>query len=105
MLPKDNKQYIAPLVYKGEKELAYHKLTNMIESNPRARIVAKQANYIKTEFRSTIFRFVDDVEFNFSLDQSAIEIRSASRVGYYDFGKNRRRIEEIRKRWDQNLNP
>ena len=42
----------------------------------------------------------DDVEFLFSSDQSVIEVRSSSRVGYYDFGKNRRRIEDVRKRWD-----
>lgn len=104
MIPIDNKHYISPLGYTGEKELAYQKLVVMIESNPRARILATQANYIKTEFRSAIFGFVDDVEFLFSSDQSVIEVRSASRMGYYDFGKNRRRIEDIRNRWDKGLN-
>ncbi len=103
--PITNKHYIPPLGYSGEKEFAYRKLVIMIESDPRARIVAKQASYLRVEFRSAIFGFVDDVEFLFSSEQSVIEVRSASRVGYYDFGKNRRRIEDIRKRWDKSPNP
>lgn len=102
--PIGSKNYISPLRYTGEKELAYRNLVVLLESSPGARIVDKQANYIEAEFKSAIFRFVDDVEFLFSSDQSVIEVRSASRVGYYDFGKNRRRIEDIRKRWDTGLN-
>ena len=93
--PKD-KHYVQPLRYTGKKELAYQKLVELIESDPRARIVAKEPNYLKVEFKSAIFGFVDDAEFLFSSNQSKIEVRSASRVGYYDFGVNRRRIEQIR---------
>ena len=82
VMPIDSKRYIAPLRYTGKKELAYQKLVGMIESNSRARIVARQANYIKAEFRSAIFKFVDDVEFLFPSDQSIIQVRSASRMGY-----------------------
>jgi uncharacterized protein (DUF1499 family) len=46
---------------------------------------------------------VDDVKFLFSADQPVIDVRSASRVGYYDFGMKRRRIEDIRKRWNEEL--
>jgi len=102
--PVGDKHHIAPLRYTGEKDFAYQNLMVLIESSPGARIVDKQSNYIKAEFKSAIFRFVDDVAFLFSSDQSVIEVRSASRVGYYDFGKNRRRIEDIRKRWDTGLN-
>jgi uncharacterized protein (DUF1499 family) len=38
------------------------------------------------------------MEFLFSSDQPVIDVRSASRVGYSDFGMNRRRIEDIRKK-------
>jgi uncharacterized protein (DUF1499 family) len=39
--------------------------------------------------------FVDDVEFFFP-DSAVIHMRSASRVGYSDFGVNRKRLEKIR---------
>lgn len=48
-----------------------------------------------------VFRFVDDVEFYFPETTSKeiiIHVRSASRIGYSDFGVNRKRIEDIRKK-------
>ena len=92
-----------PLRYTGNKDAAYQKLVTLIASQQRARIVVKEANYLRAEFKSAILRFVDDVEFLFSADQPVIDVRSASRVGYYDFGVNRRRIEYIRNRWNQDL--
>ncbi len=91
--------YIAPLSYTGSKDDAYRKLVALIASCRRTRLVVRQDNYLRAEFRSAIFRFVDDVEFLFSEDHAVIHVRSASRVGYYDFGMNRRRIEDIRNRW------
>jgi uncharacterized protein (DUF1499 family) len=63
---------------------------------PRTRLVREDDNYLHFEFRSLIFRFVDDVEFHFDQAGRAIHIRSASRVGHSDFGVNRRRVETIR---------
>jgi uncharacterized protein (DUF1499 family) len=92
----DDKHFIEPLSYSETLESAYRKLTTIISSQPRTRIVARQANYIHAEFKSRVFGFVDDVEFYFSSDQPVIHVRSASRTGYSDFGVNRRHIEEIR---------
>ena len=92
-----NKHFIAPLSYAGKKEAAYQTLVRIIASEPRARIVTTQTNYIRAEFKSRVFGFVDDIEFFFSSDQPLIHVRSASRMGYYDFGVNRKRIEGIRK--------
>jgi uncharacterized protein (DUF1499 family) len=88
------------LGYTGSKDDAYRKLVALIASYRGTRLVATQDNYLRAEFRSAIFRFVDDVEFLFSEDQPVIHVRSASRAGYYDFGVNRRRIEDIRKKWN-----
>ena len=95
-----DEHYIAPLGYTGSKDDAYRKLVALIASYRGTRLVATQDNYLRAEFRSAILRFVDDVEFLFSADQGLIDVRSASRVGYSDFGMNRRRIEEIRKKWN-----
>ena len=96
-----DEHYVQPLRYTGNKDAAYQRLVTLIESQQRARIVVREADYLIAEFRSAILRFVDDVEFLFSADQGVIDVRSASRVGYYDFGVNRRRIEDIRDRWNQ----
>ncbi|MEN6507422.1 MAG: DUF1499 domain-containing protein, partial [Smithella sp.] len=65
----------------------------------RIKIVAEKEDYLHAEAKSLIFRFVDDVEFYFPANEKIIHVRSASRVGYSDMGVNRKRVEEIRKRF------
>lgn len=61
----------------------------------RCRIVSAEPAYLHAEFRTRLMRFVDDVEFYF--DGRVVHVRSASRLGRYDFGTNRRRIEALRR--------
>lgn len=53
-------------------------------------------NYLAATFTSDIFGFVDDVEFRIDNASKLIHVRSSSRVGYSDFGANRKRVEAIR---------
>ena len=53
-------------------------------------------DYIAAEFTSATFGFVDDVEFRRA--ENAVQVRSASRVGYSDAGVNAQRIAELRAR-------
>jgi uncharacterized protein (DUF1499 family) len=58
-------------------------------------------SYVYAQYRTKILRFVDDVEFLFDDTAQLVHFRSASRVGYYDFGLNRRRMIEISKAYHQ----
>jgi uncharacterized protein (DUF1499 family) len=71
-------------------------LKSIIESTPRTSIVEERADYLYAEFTSMLIGYVDDVEFYFPPDEQVIHVRSASRLGYSDFGVNRKRIEDIR---------
>jgi uncharacterized protein (DUF1499 family) len=71
----------------------------VIEGMKGSRIAEEIDGYLHVEYRSAAFGFVDDVEFLLDAAGSRIEVRSASRTGYYDFGTNRRRVEEIRSRF------
>jgi uncharacterized protein (DUF1499 family) len=62
----------------------------------RSNIVTVGDDYIHAEFTSAFFRFVDDVEFYFDSDAKTIHMRSASRIGYSDFGVNRKRLDDIK---------
>jgi uncharacterized protein (DUF1499 family) len=84
-----------PLRYQGSAQDAREKLLVVIRSFPRSTVVRIEDMYMKAEFRSAIFSFVDDVEFEFDDGAKVIHFRSASRLGYYDFGVNRRRMETI----------
>jgi len=93
------KHKISPLHFKESLDEAKAKLIRVIASYPRTKIILNEGNYLHVNFHSLFFRFVDDVEFLIDEKTKTIDFRSASRVGYSDLGANRRRMEEIRKRF------
>lgn len=100
----DENHYIQSIHYTGTQEEAHDHLLQILDSEKRAVLLAVQQNYIRATFTSALFRFVDDVEFYFPEEQvgeSVIHIRSASRVGYSDFGANRKRLEGIRSKFNK----
>ncbi|MEM1401843.1 MAG: DUF1499 domain-containing protein [Pseudomonadota bacterium] len=57
-------------------------------------VTVAEPTYLAAQFTSKTFKFVDDLEFR--LDDDAVQVRSASRVGYSDRGVNKARIEALR---------
>jgi uncharacterized protein (DUF1499 family) len=92
----DQSHAIEPVSYKGTTSEARARLLAIIKSMKRGNIVTEQEHYIHAEFTSAVFRFVDDAEFYIDDSQKVIHIRSVARLGYYDFGVNRQRMETIR---------
>lgn len=89
---------IAPLAYASTRERAMPALINIVTDTPRTHIVTQSPDYLYAEYASGLMGFVDDVEFWFEPGAKLIQVRSASRLGYSDFGVNRARIEDIRRR-------
>jgi len=97
------KHFIEPIHFIGERQEAQERLLKILKSWKRTKIIVVQENYIRVEFTSQIFRFVDDAEFYFPPTKAGkltIHVRSASRVGHSDFGVNRKRIEQIRNKFN-----
>ena len=90
---------IAPLVFDDEAASAFARLKRLVSALPRTRIVEESEDYLRAEVRSRVFGFVDDVELLVDASARRVHVRSASRVGYSDFGVNRARIEAIRVRF------
>lgn len=90
----------APTDFEGDPARAWDHLREVLKAQPNAQIITDQDAYLHAEFSSRWLGFVDDVEF--LLDQSAdrIHVRSASRLGYSDFGVNRARVEALREAFD-----
>jgi uncharacterized protein (DUF1499 family) len=84
-----------PIRYQGSVEDARLRILQIVRAFPRVAVVEDRCNYLKLEVRSAFFSFVDDVEFEFDDAAKLIHFRSASRLGYYDFGINRSRMETI----------
>jgi len=93
---KDEKHAIESFRLKGDPNVSWPLIQDEIASMPRWTIVTATDNYIHVECKSRIFRFIDDLELYFNSSNGIISIRSASRIGYSDFGANRRRVELLR---------
>jgi uncharacterized protein (DUF1499 family) len=75
---------------------AWTSVEQAVRDLPRTRIVSNSADYIHAECASSLLGFVDDLELHLRPDDGVIAVRSASRLGYSDFGVNRRRVETLR---------
>jgi uncharacterized protein (DUF1499 family) len=101
-LAKNPKYRIEPFKLKQDPKTSWDIVQKMVGSLPRTKIVSADNNNIRAECRSMIFRFVDDLTLNLTPSNGIIHIRSASRIGYSDLGVNRRRLENLRKKLQQN---
>lgn len=97
--PSDQLHYIAPIPFTGAAVDANRRMVDIVRGMPRTSVITAEGDYLHVEFRSRIFRFVDDVEFYFDGTAGLIHFRSAARMGRSDLGVNRRRMEEIRERF------
>ncbi|RCV39850.1 hypothetical protein SETIT_9G003200v2 [Setaria italica] len=72
-------------------------VTKTKPDNFTPRIVDKTDDYVRVEYESPIFGFVDDVEFWFPPgNKPIVQYRSASRSGFVDFDANKKRVKELR---------
>ncbi len=62
---------------------------------PGAKTAVKEGDYLRIECTSKIMRFVDDLELK--ITDGKLVVRSESRLGYSDFGVNRKRANQLRK--------
>lgn len=97
----DEAHRVAPLDVGGDKDAAFLRLRGVMDAMARTKLVGEEEDYLHYEVRSRIMRYVDDVEFGFDKERGVIDLRSASRVGYSDMGVNRKRVEEIRSRFEE----
>ena len=79
-LSDDKEHFIAPLTYKGSMAEATAHLLSVLDQMKGAKIVSRTDTTIHAEFTSTVFGFVDDVDFRFDAADRRIDLRSASRV-------------------------
>lgn len=87
---------IAPYRFQTSLQDAKSVLKQVFSEFPRTTLVKEEGDVLQFEVKSFLFRFVDDVEFWLDEASHTIHFRSASRSGYYDFGVNRKRMEDLR---------
>ena len=61
----------------------------------RANIIQEEDGYLHAEVTSKLIHFIDDLEIKRITQANVIQIRSESRVGIYDMGVNKKRVESL----------
>jgi uncharacterized protein (DUF1499 family) len=92
----DVDHHVPPLVLRGDFAAAWNRLRTQVEALPRTTVISDSGDSIQLVVRSLVFRFPDDVSFSLERSTGRVDVRSASRYGYSDFGVNRGRIETLR---------
>ena len=94
---------LPPIPFDGAAAAAIDRMSTVLAEMPGCRIVQREPRRLRCEFRSRIFRFVDDVELvavphspETGSGGGILHFRSASRLGRWDVGANRRRMDRIR---------
>ena len=93
---ENSDHYITPISIAGETALDPVAMMAGVIVEMGGVVDTQTDAYLSATFSSRLFGFVDDFEIRINPDQQTMHLRSASRVGYSDFGVNRKRVEFIR---------
>ncbi len=89
----DPKHYLPAWAAEQSAKKTKLKLINILQRHPNIKIIFHSKFYIHAQYRSDWFGFVDDLEF--LIEEKTVQIRSASRLGYSDFGANQKHLLTI----------
>ena len=92
----EDARYVAPFRFLDSPAAALERIERIVGTMPRMRVVKRTPTYLHAEAASRVFGFIDDIEFLVDIESRLLHVRSAARLGYSDFGVNRRRVETIR---------
>ena len=90
------RSHIEPLYYNSLAGVALQNLKQTVVET-EGKIVDDGPGYLRAVYTSQLMRFEDDVEFRLDDAAKTIQLRSASRSGFWDLGVNRRRLELVRR--------
>lgn len=99
-LATDPDRRVEPLRYEGSRESARRALLRIVGGMDGAKLIEQREDYLHAEFTTRVMRYVDDLELLLPRGERQVQLRSSSRIGYYDFDANRERVEAIRAQFE-----
>ena len=78
-----------------DSEKAFTELIQILENTPRLEIIEKEKYYIHAIATSRIMNFIDDIEIKNLYKDNIFLVKSSSRLGIYDLGVNKRRVQTL----------
>ncbi|WP_207774355.1 DUF1499 domain-containing protein [Abyssibacter profundi] len=85
---------VRPLVLRTDRPDVWSAVRDTVSAQPRTVIVDSRRDYLRAEVSSPWGVYTDDLELLRQSDR--IDLRSTARLGYYDFGVNRERVNALR---------
>ena len=87
---------VAPFHTSGDPVTLFRRLRGVVAAMPRTHIVTATDDHLYAVCRTRL-GFRDDLEFRWCPSEGVAHVTSASRIGVFDFGVNRRRVERVRR--------
>lgn len=98
-LAKKKRQKMTSLPFYGSLKQSIQAIKKIVNEFERVQLIEETDLYLHYTFETKWGNFIDDVEFLADTNHQVIHFRSASRVGYGDFGANKRRMRKITRKW------
>lgn len=93
---RDLNRLMMPVEYKGlSLDEAKAILFDVLKTLPKTEVIKDEGSYVHAKAKTVVFEYIQDVEFLFEDEAKELHFRSASRVGYTDFGSNKRRMQSV----------
>jgi len=89
-------QYVAPLAHSVAEDQVIQRIAELVAEDSSIDIVAQTNNYIHLTHTTPVMGYIDDQEILVDPSTQTLLVRSASRLGYSDWGTNRGRVEQLR---------
>jgi uncharacterized protein (DUF1499 family) len=100
---RDPGHQIQPLRFSIASDKAWHIWKELIQAQVNLVTFEADLLHLKAIFATPIFRFKDQMNCLLDQESRVIHVRSASHLGYWDLGVNRRRIEGLRSAFNQEI--
>ena len=78
-----------------DSDKAFKDLIVIVENTPRLEIIEKDHSYLHAIATSRIMHFIDDIEINNLKEKKILQVKSSSRLGFFDLGVNKRRVQTL----------
>jgi uncharacterized protein (DUF1499 family) len=92
---ENERHRMEPISFSGRVQDAQSTIISIIKGMKNSEIITVSEDYVYVQFKTSVFRFIDDVEFYFDSKEKLIHFRSSARFGYYDWKVNRKRMEYV----------
>ena len=74
---------------------SFKELIAILENTPRIKLINIKEDYLHALAISRVMKFIDDIEIKKSEKGNILKVKSKSRIGFYDLGVNKRRINTL----------